>query len=53
MLHIKFYEKGNFGGLRQGITSLVLSQETSINNCVGHEMSLQFSSGLLRELGSH
>ncbi len=50
MVYPKFHEKDNFAGLRQGIASLVLWKETPINNCVGHEMSVQLSAEQARTL---
>ncbi len=50
MLYQKFHENDNFDGLRKGIASLVLSKETPINNCVGHEISVQLSAEQARTL---
>ncbi len=50
ILYPKFHEKDNFGGLQQCIASLVLSKDTPIKTCVGHEMSLRLSAEQARTL---
>ena len=43
LMYQTFQEKGNFAGLQRGIALLLLSQESHITTCVGHQRSVKLS----------